>query len=131
MARAYRVIALGFAGLLAAGVAVNRVQVKREAAKPAVPPPTLAANRAKAVEVAFTDTLRRGETLSQLMQRTRLDADARAAMLAELARVQDPRSVRPGLVVEYRKATRDGRIRGMFTRLDADRNLSFHRTEGA
>ncbi|HEU0012903.1 MAG TPA: M23 family metallopeptidase [Longimicrobium sp.] len=131
MARAYRVMVLGFAGLLAAGVAVNRVQIKREAAKPVVPPPVLAANRAKAVEVAYTDTLRRGETLSQLMQRTRLDADARAAMLAELARVQDPRSVRPGLVVEYRKATRDGRIRGMFTRLDADRNLSFRRIGAA
>ncbi|HWK89820.1 MAG TPA: M23 family metallopeptidase, partial [Longimicrobium sp.] len=94
---------------------------------PVAPPPVLAASRARAVEVTYADTLRRGETLSQLMQRTRLDADAQRAMLAELARVQDPRSVRPGLVVGYRKATRDGRIRGMSTRLDADRNLAFRR----
>jgi len=126
MARAYRVIALGFAALASSGVAVHRVQIKREA-RPVAPPPVLAASRARAVEVTYADTLRRGETLSQLMQRTRLDADAQRAMLAELARVQDPRSVRPGLVVGYRKATRDGRIRGMSTRLDADRNLAFRR----
>ncbi|MBW3570874.1 MAG: peptidoglycan DD-metalloendopeptidase family protein, partial [Gemmatimonadetes bacterium] len=83
------------------------------------------------VDVALADTLRPGETLSGLLARTRLDAEAARALLAELSQVADPRSVRPGLVVHYRMAVSDGRVRGMSTTVDADRSLDFHRAGAA
>lgn len=125
MARPYRILAVG--ALCAVGVTVGvQRRSERGQAEPA-PPPVLAALRAAPVDVAHADTLRKGETLSGLLARTRLDGEAARALLAELSQVTDPRSIRPGLVVQYRMALRDGRVRGMSTRLDADRSLAFHR----
>jgi murein DD-endopeptidase MepM/ murein hydrolase activator NlpD len=124
--RPYRFLALGVFGVFGAAIATQFAMV--EQAPPEVPPLAfLPSAQAAPAEVAYTDTLRQGETLSQLLQRTLLDTDEARLLLAELMRVQNPRSVRAGLVVEYRKSTRTGEARGMETRLDADRTLKLRR----
>jgi murein DD-endopeptidase MepM/ murein hydrolase activator NlpD len=130
MAKAYRYLAVGALCAFGAALGVERVQARQEgAAPPPLPLPVLGTFYAAPVDVAHADTLRSGETLSELLERTRLDREAAQALLQELAEVADPRSIRPGLVVQYRMATADGRIRGMSTRLDADRSLAFRRAE--
>ena len=128
MPRPYRIVAAVVLCALGTSIGLTRATERREDA-PEAPPSLLASAYASPVDVAYADTLRPGETLSQLMERTRLDLDAARAMLAELTRVQDPRKIRPGLVVEYRTALSDGAVRRMGTRLDADRSLSFARGE--
>jgi murein DD-endopeptidase MepM/ murein hydrolase activator NlpD len=127
MARPYRILALGALCAVGVSMGVQRFADKRGGAQAPAPPPVLAAFRAAPVDVSHADTLRKGETLSGLLARTRLDGDASRALLAELSQVTDPRSIRPGLVVRYRTALRDGRVRGMSTTLDADRSLAFRR----
>ncbi|HYW12442.1 MAG TPA: peptidoglycan DD-metalloendopeptidase family protein [Longimicrobium sp.] len=124
--RPYRILAMGVLFALGAGVGVQRVTARQEGTTPP-PLPLMGTLYAAPAEVARADTLRKGETLSELLERTRLDREAAQALLQELAEVTDPRSIRPGLVVQYRMATRDGRIRGMSTRVDADRSLAFRR----
>jgi len=124
--RPYRILAMGVLCALGAGVGVQRVTARQEGTTPP-PLPLMGTLYAAPVEVARADTLRKGETLSELLERTRLDHEAAQALLQELAAVADPRSIRPGLVVQYRMATRDGRIRGMSTQVDADRSLAFRR----
>lgn len=131
MARPYRFLALAVLFAFSAALGVRRVQARLDGADVAAPPSLLPAAFARPAEVLHADTLRRGETLSELLARTRLDLDASRALLAELAAVQDPRRVRPGLVVEYATSTRDGAVRKMTTRLDADRNLAFERAGAA
>ncbi len=126
MLRPYRMVAALVLCAVGGSIGVGRATTRRVEA-PEPPPSLLAAAFASPVDVAHADTLRAGETISQLMERTRLDVGAAQAMLAELQRVQDPRRSRPGLVVEYRTATRDGSVRTMGTRLDADRSLDFAR----
>jgi murein DD-endopeptidase MepM/ murein hydrolase activator NlpD len=127
MPRPYRIVAGVL--LLALGTVLGlwRGWAREEDAQ--APPPLLAVAHALPFETVHADTLRHGETLSQLMERTRLDLESARAVLAELVRVQDPRRIRAGLVVEYRAATRDGRIRSVSSRLDADRSLAFSRLE--
>jgi murein DD-endopeptidase MepM/ murein hydrolase activator NlpD len=124
--RPYRILALGVCGVFGVAIATQFAMVE-EAPPPVAPPAFLPSAQAAPVEVAYTDTLRQGETLSQLLQRTLLDTDEARLLLAELMRVQNPRSVRAGLVVQYRKSTRTGEARGMETRLDADRTLTLRR----
>lgn len=126
--RPYRILAVGALCAMGAALGVQRVNARQEGREPP-PLPLLGTFYAAPVEVAHADTLRKGETLSELVARTRLDREASQALLDELAAVADPRSVRPGLVVQYRMATADGRVRGMSTRLDADRSLAFRRAE--
>jgi murein DD-endopeptidase MepM/ murein hydrolase activator NlpD len=130
MARPYRILAVGALCAVGATVGVQRFAEKRGVQDADTPPKLLAALRAGPVDVGFADTLRSGETLSGLLARTKLDAEAAKALLQELSEVADPRSIRPGLVVQYRMAVNDGTVRGMSTTLDADRSLAFHR-EGA
>jgi murein DD-endopeptidase MepM/ murein hydrolase activator NlpD len=127
MLRPYRIVAAVVLCAVGGSIGVTRASERRLAEPPERSPSLLATAYAAPVEVAYADTLRNGETLSQLMERTRLDLDAARAMLAELTRIQDPRRIRAGLVVEYRTATRDGTVRKMATRLDADRSLAFSR----
>src|SRR5215213_4402603 len=49
------------------------------------------------------------------------------ALLAELNEFQDPRRLRPGSVISYRKSFETGDVRGMELRIDADRTLNMHR----
>jgi murein DD-endopeptidase MepM/ murein hydrolase activator NlpD len=124
--RPYRFLAVGVLCAFGAALGVQRVNARKAGETPP-PLPLLSALHAAPVDVYHADTLRKGETLSELLERTRLDQEAAQALLQELAEVTDPRSVRPGLVVQYRMATRDGRVRGMSTQVDADRSLAFRR----
>ena len=130
MATLFRILALGVVCAVGAALGVQRAGTPAGEAPPPRPP-LLAALRAGPVDVAHADTLRRGETLSGLLARTGLDAEAARALLTELSSIADPRTIRPGLVVHYRTALADGRVRGMSTRLDADRSLDFRREAGA
>ncbi|HEX6926155.1 MAG TPA: peptidoglycan DD-metalloendopeptidase family protein [Longimicrobiaceae bacterium] len=88
----------------------------------------LPAAHANPVDVSVEDTLRSGETLSQLLARVRLAEDEARALLAELQEYQDPRRMRPGSVISYRRSYVDGSVREMEFKLDADRMLSMQRT---
>ncbi|HEX2094375.1 MAG TPA: peptidoglycan DD-metalloendopeptidase family protein [Longimicrobiaceae bacterium] len=130
MANPYRILALGVlaaVGLAGAGSFLHR-PVATEQPKPPVLLPAAYANPA---EVAFQDTLRKGETLSELLERSRLDQASAAALLAQLQEHQDPRGLRPGAVVSYRKTFVGGEVRGMEMSLDADRTLRVRRERGA
>lgn len=124
--RPYQIVAATVLCAFGAALGVQRVQERQEGRTPP-PIPILGSLHAAPVDVPHADTLRPGETLSELLERTRLDAEAARALLAELSEVADPRTIRPGLVVQYRTSTRDGRVRGMSTQVDADRSLAFRR----
>lgn len=87
----------------------------------------LPAAHANPVDVSVVDTLRSGETLSQLLRRVRLAESEAGALLAELQEYQDPRRMRPGSVISYRRSFTDGSVREMEFKLDADRRLSMQR----
>lgn len=136
MANPYRFLALGLLGTFAAALgsqfvvqpAPQRPAAPGQPARPAAaPPPMVREARAAPVEVAFQDTLRRGETLSELLARSALDGETAKALLAEIQEESDPRSLRPGVVLRYRRATADGELRGLEMRLDPDRTLSMKR----
>jgi murein DD-endopeptidase MepM/ murein hydrolase activator NlpD len=128
----YRFVALGMLG--AFGVALGGhfllPAADRTADAETAPPDLLPALHAAPVEEAFQDTLRRGETLSELLQRSRLDEQAARALLAQLTEERDPRSLRPGAVIAYRRSTTTGELRGLEMRLDADRTLAMRRDGG-
>ena len=93
----------------------------------AVAPSLLPAAYANPAEVAWQDTLRRGETLSQLLERAEVaEADAQA-LIRELGQHEDLRHLQPGSVVSYRKSFASGDMRGLALRMDADRTLDVHR----
>lgn len=127
----YRLLTLGvFAAFGMA--AVGALLTVDPMAEPApAPPPLLAAAQANPAEVGFQDTLQAGETLSQLLLRAQLAEDEARALLSELHQFQDPRRLRPGSVISYRKSFVDGAVRGMELRLDADRTLSMQRADGS
>jgi murein DD-endopeptidase MepM/ murein hydrolase activator NlpD len=129
MPRPYRIVTVVLLLALGTSIGISRAS-ERRALMESAPPSLLSVAKASPLELTHADTLRQGETLSELMERTRLDLESARAVLAELTRVQDPRRIRAGLVVEYRTATRDGSVRSIGTRLDADRTLDFARSEG-
>ena len=124
MANPYRILSLGVLGVFGVALGSQFVHVRKKDDAPPPPPPLLAAAYAKPAEEVHRVELRRGETLSELLERTRLDAEAAQALLAELATAYDPRSLRPGVAVEYRTSTRTGAVRRMTMRLDPDHTLS-------
>ena len=95
------------------------------------PPALLPAALANPAEVGFQDTLHAGETLSELLSRAELDASEVQALLDELQELQDPRRMRPGSVISYRRSVETGDVRGMEFRIDADRTLSMQRAGAA
>jgi murein DD-endopeptidase MepM/ murein hydrolase activator NlpD len=126
MTKPYRILSLGlFAsfGASLVGLFVTEPAPVAEAGLPAVLP----AAHANPAEVGFQDTLQRGETLSQLLLRTQLAEQEARAVLSELQQYQDPRRLRPGSVISYRKSFVDGSVRGMEVRLDADRTLNLQK----
>lgn len=86
--------------------------------------PTALANPA---EVAFEDTLRRGETLSDLLRRSDLAEGEASLLLQTLMEHQDPRRLREGAVLSYRKSFSSGELRGAAMNLDSDRMVSVRR----
>jgi murein DD-endopeptidase MepM/ murein hydrolase activator NlpD len=124
MANPYRILSLGVLGVFGVALGSQFVHVRKKDDAPPPPPPLLAAAYAKPAEEVHRVELRKGETLSELLERTRLDAEAAKALLAELTTAYDPRSLRPGMAVEYRTSTRTGAVRRMTLRLDPDHTLS-------
>jgi murein DD-endopeptidase MepM/ murein hydrolase activator NlpD len=82
---------------------------------------------ANPAEVVHMDTLRSGETITQLLMRARLADDEARGLVSALSGHQDPRRLRPGAVVSYRTSYLEGKVRGMELRLDADRTLNLRR----
>jgi murein DD-endopeptidase MepM/ murein hydrolase activator NlpD len=77
--------------------------------------------------VAYADTLRQGETLSELLSRARLAAQEVRVLMDELLPHQDPRRIRPGFVVSYLQSRQDGSTRRIEAHLDRDRRLALER----
>jgi murein DD-endopeptidase MepM/ murein hydrolase activator NlpD len=77
----------------------------------------------------FTDTLRRGETLSGVLARANVTGAAYAAFLASASRL-DMRRLRPGLVWHFRRLITDSVVDQMMVRPDADRRLWYTRDSG-
>ncbi|HEV2147853.1 MAG TPA: peptidoglycan DD-metalloendopeptidase family protein [Longimicrobiaceae bacterium] len=131
MSNPYRFLALGLFAAVGVATAGSLVHAPAEETPPPPPPLLLPVAYANPAEVAFQDTLQRGETLSELLQRSRLAAEEAAALLAELQGVQDPRALRAGAVISYRKSFTRGEVRGMEFNLDADRTLTVRRSGDA
>ena len=127
MPNAYRVVALGVLSAVGAGAAGHFVRALPSRAAEPPPPTLLPVAYAAPAELAFRDTLQRGETLSQLLARTRLAQAEAQLLLDELQKHQDPRHLRAGAVVSYRTSTTSGAVRGLEFRLDADRTLRVQR----
>jgi murein DD-endopeptidase MepM/ murein hydrolase activator NlpD len=97
---------------------------RRLPARPVAPPVVVVPDRS--VEIA--DTLRRGETLSELLARQGV-ADL------DLARVEshgslDPRRLRPGLVFRFRRPAPDSGPTRISVRSTPEELVVFHRTDG-
>jgi murein DD-endopeptidase MepM/ murein hydrolase activator NlpD len=123
MGNAYRILAFGlFATVGAAGVG-SFVAPPSGKDGPPPPPPLLSSAHANPARVAHADTLRRGETLSELLERMAVSRDEAQAILQGLQAQQDPRSLRAGAVVEYTTGYRDGQVRGMEMSLSPDHVL--------
>jgi murein DD-endopeptidase MepM/ murein hydrolase activator NlpD len=99
-------------------------------ASSSAPPPLLPAAHAAPAEIAEQDTLHSGETISELLDRAHLAEDDATSLLAALREHQDPRRLRPGSVISYRRSAESGAVRGMDIKLDADRSLSVEREGG-
>jgi len=130
MGRPYRILSVAVLGAL--GVGMIGVLRGREIT-PAAPvmASLLPAAQARPLEVAHADTLRRGETLSQLLSRARISAEEARSLLHEIQQKQDPRRVRPGLVLRYLTATTNGSIRRAELAIDADHKLSVDGRNGS
>lgn len=127
MAKSYRLVSLGVFAAFGTAIAGHFAQGAPAPDSTFQTPALLPTAHANPAEIAFEDTLHRGETLSELLQRSEVaEADAKA-LLAEMEGLSDPRRLLPGSVVAYRKAYGSGDLRGMELRLDADRTLSVQR----
>jgi murein DD-endopeptidase MepM/ murein hydrolase activator NlpD len=82
-------------------------------------------------EVSWADTLLRGETISQLLERSRLQREEATALLTELQSFQNLRALRPGAVIRYRTSPTSGAVRGMEFQGDPDRMLRLRRDGSA
>ena len=125
MRKPYRSMALLVLAAFVASLA-NIAWTTRMERRAAGIPELLPAAHANPVDVVYEDTLRAGETLSQLLARAHLAETDANALLSALQEYQDPRRMRPGSVIGFRKALEDGGIRRMHVRLDADRTLSVY-----
>ncbi|HET6229213.1 MAG TPA: hypothetical protein VFE05_03980, partial [Longimicrobiaceae bacterium] len=90
-----RILALGVFAAFGVAIAGSFVEL-RVAPGTVAPPALLPAAHANPAEVGFQDTLRSGETLSELLSRAELAETEADALLAELNEFQDPRRLRPG-----------------------------------
>jgi murein DD-endopeptidase MepM/ murein hydrolase activator NlpD len=127
MPNPYRLLSAGVFVAFGASIVGYFVGAGPSAEPVGTPPTLLPAAHASPAEVAVQDTLRSGETLSELLLRAELaEADFRA-LLAEFLEYQDPRRLHPGSVISYRRSFVDGMVRGVEFRLDADHTLAVER----
>lgn len=123
-----RVLAFGLFGAFALAIGGGFFVLEPGKVPAQAAPALLPSAHANPAEVGVEDTLRKGETLSQLLMRAELAEDEASVLLGELGNYQDPRRLRPGSVVSYRRSFADGTVRGMELRLDADRTLNLQRS---
>jgi murein DD-endopeptidase MepM/ murein hydrolase activator NlpD len=130
MINPYRFLSLGLLAAFAVA-AGGHVFFAGSVSAPAASAPTLlAATQANPAEIAAADTLRRGETLTQLLSRAELAEAEAQLILGELRQHRDPRRLRPGSVLSYRKSVATGDVRGIEMKLDADHTLIARRDGG-
>ena len=122
MANPYRILSVAMVGVLGAGTLAALLGRGPQPAQVA-PLSLLPVAQARPLEVAHADTLRSGETLSQLLARARMDAAQARELLHQIQDKQDPRRMRPGLVLRYLTATANGSVRRAELALDADHRL--------
>jgi murein DD-endopeptidase MepM/ murein hydrolase activator NlpD len=125
-----RFLALGV--LLAFGVALGSLTGARGAGDDApLPQPTLLAPAmAHPAEINLADTLRRGETIGQLLARASIAEDESRAIIEQIREHRDPRQLRPGAVLSYRRSYQTGDVRGFEFTLDPDNTLVARRSDG-
>lgn len=122
-----RALALGLFAAFGAAAGGGFYSLATSRPESAEKPTLLPAAYANPAEVGFQDTLRAGETISQLLARAELAEGEAGALLDELRSFQDPRRLKPGSVISYRKSYTRGEVRGMELRIDADHTLNMQR----
>lgn len=127
MRNSQRILALGLFAAFGIALAGAFAEPDRLARRTGSVAALLPAAHANPVDVSVEDTLRQGETLSQLLVRVRLAESEAGALMAQLKEYQDPRRMRAGSVISYRRSYTDGSVREMAFKLDADRMLSMQR----
>jgi murein DD-endopeptidase MepM/ murein hydrolase activator NlpD len=126
MNRPQRILAFGLLVVFGATLFGRLADPNRESMEP-VTTALLPAAFANPAELVHMDTLRSGETITQLLMRAQLASDEARGLVAVLSGHQDPRRLRPGAVIAYRTSYLEGTVRGMELRLDADRTLNLRR----
>jgi len=129
MINPYRFFALGLFVAFAAAVGGHFLAPTSPIDAPDASLRLLAPAMANPAELAATDTLRRGETVSELLARAELAETEAYAILDELDRHRDLRRLRPGSELAYRKSTATGALRALQMTIDAD-NVLVARRDG-
>ncbi|CAN5839748.1 hypothetical protein BH23GEM7_BH23GEM7_01050 [soil metagenome] len=127
MPNPYRIPALAMFIVFGAAIAGHVVQPMPAEDETPTLPPLLPAAFANPAELSFADTLYGGETLADLLERSRLAEGDAEVLLQQMRRHQDPRRLKAGSVIAYRTSYVSGSARGIEVRLDADRHLSMLR----
>jgi murein DD-endopeptidase MepM/ murein hydrolase activator NlpD len=131
MANPYRLLALGLMGVFGTGMALA-MSGRAPAPQPATPAPALLpALQARPLDRELSATLRPGESLSELLARAELDAASAQELIRQLSAARDPRTLRPGATVSYRRAAEGGGVRSVEMRLDADHTFRMRSQGGS
>jgi murein DD-endopeptidase MepM/ murein hydrolase activator NlpD len=131
MANPYRFLALGLLGGFGTSVAVS-MSGRAPVPQPATPAPAMLPTlQAKPLDTTSGATLRAGESLSQLLERAELDAATAQTLIARLADVRDPRTLRPGAAATVRRDAETGALKSVEVRLDADQVFRMRNAAGA
>lgn len=112
-----RVLLLGVSGMTAAGFAVG---YPRTPVDPAEVAPELAAVYAPPVETVASHVVRRGETLSEVFTRARLQRSDLNRLLLAIREHVNPRRIMPNTPVVVRRWAEDGGFRAVEVELNAD-----------
>jgi len=123
MSNPYRFFALGLFLAFAAAVGGHFLAPTPSVGVAQASPTLLAPALANPAEIAVVDTLRRGETVSELLARAELAETEARGILDELNRHRDLRRLRPGSELAYRKSYTTGELRALEMKLDADNRL--------
>jgi murein DD-endopeptidase MepM/ murein hydrolase activator NlpD len=127
----YRLLALGLLGTLGTGMALSMSGRAPAPAPDAAQPALLPALQAKPLEEVHSATLERGESLSQLLSRAQLDAASAQELIRQLSAARDPRTLRPGATLSYRRSAETGGVRSVEVRLDADHTFRMRNQGGS
>lgn len=124
MPKIYRLFSLLLMVVFFGAVATFSWQAEMAERRDGQPRSLLPAAVASPLEQVSSDTLKPGETLSQLFQRASLGETESQALLSALTEYQDPRRMRPGFVISLARAIDGGGLRKMQMNLDHDRTLN-------